>query len=254
MPSLYIDGLSVPDEIKAALAELSKNHKFTTEVTKGANGYVFFGRNNILNTEVAVKFYYWGTENEYHAEPKNLAAIKADNILTIHDASLIDNGWAYFVTPYCPNGDLDNYIDTTAFGNLEAVDLISDSLSGLSHLHASRFVHRDLKPSNIYINDDRRAVIGDFGSLKSIPEGQTEIPASSLSILYSPPEAVTHNTYCGKGDIYQLGIVLYQLLGGHLSYDEISWMSKSELKHYENLTDQGDKSIYVNKCIKEKNN
>jgi eukaryotic-like serine/threonine-protein kinase len=250
--SLYIDGLSVPGEIKAALTELSNNHEFTKEVTKGANGYLFFGKNKILKTKVAVKFYYWGAKNEYHAEPKNLAAIEAENILTIHDASLIDNGWAYFVTAYCPNGDLDNYIEGTAFGNLEAVDLISGALTGLSHLHANRFVHRDLKPSNIYLNNDRRVVIGDFGSLKSLPKGQTEIPTSSHSILYSPPEAVTQNTFGFEGDIYQLGIVLYQLLGGHLSYDEISWMSKPELSHYGSLTDQCKKSIYVDKCIKAK--
>lgn len=252
MSTLYIDGLSAPDEIKNALKELSKNYKFTKEVEKGANGYLFFGQNRILGTAVAVKFYYWGGKKKYHAEPKNLAAIKSDNILAIQDASLIDNDWAYFVTPFCPKGDLDNYIEATQFGNLAAIDLIGAVLSGLSYLHAANFLHRDLKPSNIYIDDNEQAVIGDFGSLKAIPDGKNEIPASSHSILYRPPESILHNTFSNKGDIYQVGMVFYQLLGGCLPYDEMTWMNKSELKHYNGLTDNVDRSIYVDQCIKNK--
>ena len=252
MTSIYIDGLSVPHEIKVALKELSQNISFTQEITKGANGHLFLGRNLILDTLVAVKFYYWGNDKAYHAEPRNLAAIKADNILTIHDAAQIDNDWAYFVTPYCSNGDLDDYLEKTCFGNIEAIELISGVLSGLSYLHANDFLHRDLKPSNIYIADNGNAVIGDFGSLKVIPEGESAISASSLSSIYRPPEAVRANTYCIQSDIYQLGVVLYQLLGGHLPYDEYSWMSKPELKHFNLLTDPVDRSIFVDQCIKGK--
>jgi serine/threonine protein kinase len=252
MSELYIDGLSAPNEIKAELVKLSKTYTFTKEVEKGANGYLFFGRNRIMATDVAVKFYYWGGDKDYHAEPRNLAAIHCDNILSILDASFIDNDWAYFVTPYCQNGDLDDYIEQTNFGNLQAIDFASSVLNGLSHLHAERFLHRDIKPSNIYLNDDKQAVIGDFGSLKVVPDGSDEIPSSSHSILYRPPESVLHNTYTSKGDIYQMGIVFYQLLGGALPYDEHSWLSKAELKHFNSLSDHVDKSIYVDQCIKNK--
>src|SRR5690554_6179789 len=50
------------------------------------NGYLFFGRNRILNTRVAVKFYYWGGEVDYHAEPNTLANIHSPNILEVHNA------------------------------------------------------------------------------------------------------------------------------------------------------------------------
>ena len=252
MTGLYINGLSAPNEIKSELIKLSKTYLFTKEVEKGANGYLFFGQNRILQIDIVVKFYYWGGEKEYHAEPRNLAALKSDNILSILDASFIDNDWAYFVTPYCQNGDLDSYIEETKFGNLQAIDILSAVLSGLSHLHAERFLHRDLKPANIYLNDIKQAVIGDFGSLKVIPKGKDEIPSSSHSILYRPPESILHNTYSNKGDLYQMGIVLYQLLGGTLSYDERAWMNKAELKHFNTLTGDADQSIYVDQCIKNK--
>lgn len=250
MTLLYIDGISAPDEIKLSLKALSKNISFSREVTKGANGHLFFGTNRILEKEVAVKFYYWGSDKIYHAEPRNLAAIKSSNILKIHDAALIDNDWAYFVTEYCINGDLDDHISSSLFSNLSAMDLVSGVLSGLSHLHANRFLHRDLKPSNVYLDDTHQAVIGDFGSLKIIPNGVNVIPVSSNSILYLPPESISSLTYSDKGDLYQVGIVLYQLLGGFLPYDEFSWMSKQELKHYNELSDRVDRSIFVDQCIK----
>lgn len=72
---------------------------------------IFFGENRILKNEVAVKFYYWGGDAKYHAEPSTLAAIEAPNILQVKNAGLLDGEWAYFVTPRCPNGDLDDVLE-----------------------------------------------------------------------------------------------------------------------------------------------
>jgi serine/threonine protein kinase len=49
-----------------------------------------------------------------------------------------------------------------------------------------------------------------------------------------------------------MGVVFYQLLGGALPYDEYAWLSKAELNHFNSLTDNVDKSIYVDQCIKNK--
>ena len=250
MSTLYIDGTSAPPEIKKALHELSKNIAFTKEDIKASNGYVFFGTNRITEKNVAVKFYYWGGKPEFHAEPKQLAQIEADSVLKIHDAALLDAKWAYFVTPNCTNGDLDEVLEATSLGNLAAIDYTYQILSGLSHLHAKRFIHRDIKPANIYISDDNKAVIGDFGSVKRIPEGASSIPASSHSLLYRPPESITKNSYGVVGDIYQAGIVLYQLLGGPLPYDSRAWLSRREIEYYESITLPDDQREFVDQCIR----
>jgi serine/threonine protein kinase len=248
--TLYIEGTSAPPEIKKALHELSKNIAFIKEDIKASNGYVFFGTNRITNKNVAVKFYYWGGKPEFHAEPKQLAQIEADSVLKIHDAALLDAKWAYFVTPNCTNGDLDEVLEATSLGNLAAIDYTYQILSGLSHLHAKQFVHRDIKPANIYISDEKKAVIGDFGSVKRIPEGALSIPASSHSLLYRPPESITKNSYGVVGDIYQVGIVLYQLLGGPLPYDGRAWLSRREIEHYESITLPNDQREFVDQCIR----
>ncbi len=252
MTALYIDGINAPSEIKDCIKQLSSNFIFYRESSKGANGYLFFGKNKILNTKIALKFYYWGSNKEYHAEPQKLSLINSENVIKILNASYLDDEWAYFITPLCENGDIDDFIETTDIGNHKALDMISQILIGISFLHKERFIHRDLKPSNIYMCDDGKVVIGDFGSIKHIPAGLNSIPASSHSILYRPPESVITNTYGISGDIYQIGIVLYQLLGGYLPYDEISWLNKKELEQYNTLIDDFDKSRFVDKCLKNK--
>lgn len=252
MASFYIDGANAPEEIKDQLKLLAQDIEFEREVTKGGNGYLFFGRNRILNTQVAVKFYYWGGQVDFHAEPNTLAYINSPNVLDVQNAGLIDGEWAYFVTPYCANGDMDDVIEKTEIGNKKAVDLTCELLMGVGSLHEKRYLHRDLKPANIYVGDDYRAIIGDFGSIKQLPEGLDSIPASSHAVLYRPPESVETNYYGFQGDIYQCGIVLYQLLGGHLPYDQVSWLSGSERKHYNQLDDEADRSIYADQCVKAK--
>jgi serine/threonine protein kinase len=245
MTKLFIDGLSAPEAIKAKLKVLSRDIEFSREVTKGGNGYLYFGQNKILNTKVAVKFYYWGGDARFHAEPSALARLTGDNILPIHNAGLLDGEWAYFVTPYCRNGDLDDLLDRSDIGNKEAIDRTCQLLSGVGVLHEHRYVHRDLKPANIYVGENSQSIIGDFGSIKHVPEGQTSIPASSHAVLYRPPESVESNAYGFEGDIYQCGLVLFQLLGGRLPYDETSWLNRTERKTYNGLPNDADRSIYA---------
>lgn len=252
MSNILIEDLNVPQEIKNQLTILSKDIKFTREITKGGNGYLFFGENRILKNEVAVKFYYWGGDTKYHAEPSTLAAIEAPNILQVKNAGLLDGEWAYFVTPRCSRGDLDDALERTENGNLQAVERTRQILSGVIHLHQRRYLHRDLKPSNIYVGDDGRAIIGDFGSIKHIPEGLNSIPASSHAVIYRPPESIYENSYGFEGDIYQCGIILYQLLGGCLPYEEMAWLNTAEKLEHDHLTSRADKSIFSDNCIKEK--
>jgi serine/threonine protein kinase len=250
MPSLFIDGVAAPDEIKAQLRALSSDIDFQKEIAKGGNGYVFFGENKILKVHVAVKFYYWGGDPDFHAEPGTLATINSPNILSVNNAGLIDGEWAYFVTPYCLHGDLDDIIDRTMQGNCLAVDRTCQLLMGVGALHEQRFLHRDLKPANIYVGENNESIIGDFGSIKYMPDAVSSIPASSHAVLYRPPESIKTNSYGFSGDIYQCGIVLYQLLGGNLPYNEVSWLTKAERRKYNEFSTNADKAIFADQCVK----
>lgn len=249
-PNFSFQTLDVPIPIKNKLLELSTSVTFTKRSRKGSNGWLFFGQNRISRQRIAVKFYDWSGDSAYHAEPKNLAAIKSKNVIQILDASFVDKSYAYFLTPYYYNGDLDVEICNGIRGNNRAVSVTRDILSGLSHLHAKLLLHRDLKPQNLLIAKDLSAVIGDFGSVKKIPKGSSTVPGSGHSLFYTPPESISSGEYGIPGDIYQIGMVLYQTLGGHLPYEESAWLNSRELKKYREMTDEIDRQIYANSCIK----
>lgn len=249
-PNFSFQTLDVPKPIKNKLVELSTNIAFTKRSRKGSSGWLFFGKNRISKQKIAVKFYDWSGDTTYHAEPENLATIKSKNVIPILDASLVDKDYAYFLTPYYNNGDLDVEICNGIRGNNRAVSVTRGILSGLSHLHAQSLLHRDLKPQNLLIAKDLSAVIGDFGSVKKIPEGSSTVPGSGHSLIYTPPESISSGKYGVPGDIYQIGMVLFQTLGGHLPYEESAWLNSRELKKYRKMADEIVRQIYANSCIK----
>lgn len=252
MTKLYIEGSNAPSEIKNSLLTFSKSIEFHREDSKASNGYVFFGTNRVTGTLVTLKYYYWGGKAEYHAEPRQLAQIDAQNVLKILDAGLIDAKWAYFMTPTCAGGDLDLVLESSPLGVKAALEYTYQALSGLSHLHGGRFLHRDIKLANLYLTEGGSVVIGDFGSVKRLPEAASSIPASSHSLAYRPPETIITNSYGISGDIYQCGLVLYQLLGGALAYDGTAWLKKREIAQLERLATPADKEDFIDRCIKAK--
>jgi serine/threonine protein kinase len=120
--------------------------------------------------------------------------------------------------------------------------------SGASFIHGKGFVHRDLKPSNVFKRADGSLVIGDFGSVvKKGDDGYAETK-SRHSLLYRTPEEVAIDRAYEQSDIYQLGILLYQLLGGHLPYALMEWLNAQEKAAYAKLP-HPDNEVYATKAF-----
>lgn len=251
MSQLVLDAVNAPIEIRESLKSLS-DIVFDTQSAKGANGYLFFGQHRILNRRVAVKYYYWGGDRTQHAEPRQLAKIDSPHVIRVEHAAVLDSNWAFFVTPFCKNGDLDELIERGPCGIADSVRLTCDVLDGLTHLHSRRLVHRDLKPANLLRNDKREAQIGDFGSVRRLPEGNSAVSGSGHSLLYRPPESVLSGTYGIEGDLYQVGLLLYQLLGGLLPYEEIAWLDEHQREEHATIVDDFERSMFVDNILKKK--
>ncbi len=219
---------------------------------KGANGYLVFGHNDISGQKIAVKYYQWDGGAEFHVEPRKLAEIEHRNVLKLDYAGYVDTEWAYFITPLFQNGDLDDYIARGEVDLKKSLKFVSGVASALSELHSKSLLHRDLKPANILLANNDEAVIADFGSVQQIPEGADGVPAMGGQTLpYRPPESFG-GLYGKPGDIYQCGVVLYQLLGGRLPVDEIDWLSPKQRAKYRVLPSRADQSIYVDDVVREK--
>lgn len=241
-----IEFSTLPGNIATTATELSKKIDFETINDKGGNGYVLIGRNRQLHRKVVVKFYFWG--DGAHVEPKLLSDLASPNVLEVHDAAAIDSDDAYFITPFCDQGDLDDIIAAGGIGVRQAADMLLQVASGTNFIHAKGFVHRDLKPSNVFKRADDSLVIGDFGSVvKKNHSGYAETK-SRHSLLYRTPEEIATDRAYEQSDIYQLGIMLYQLLGGKLPYDLMEWLNSDEKAKYAKLS-YPDNDIYAAKAF-----
>ncbi len=225
MTPLLLDQLGLPEEIEAELTRLTPTYDLVKVAEKGSNGFLVFARNRVLNRDVALKFYFWADGVREHIEPSALAQVRSPAIIEVLDASIVGREWALFITPFIQNGDLDKVRESRRFGLHEGLALVEKLLNGVAALHAKRYLHRDLKPENILITDGFEPLIADFGSVRRLSDGADQVPGSGHSVLYRPPESFSTGVYDRRGDVYQCGMVLFQVLGGKLEYEGLHYLS-----------------------------
>ena len=98
---------NLPNEVLIALTELEEHYQNFETMPRGANGYLYFAKNRVSDMDVAIKFYAGEPGENRHNEPRQLSAITCPNVLPILEARSISEEWAFFVTPRCFEGDLD---------------------------------------------------------------------------------------------------------------------------------------------------
>ncbi|WP_417558946.1 protein kinase domain-containing protein [Mesoflavibacter zeaxanthinifaciens] len=119
------------------------------------------------------------------------------------------------VTKFMKNGTLSavlrNQYETGFTFPLDTIIRYShDIIQSLIHLHSLDILHLDLKASNIFIGDDGKLVVGDFGQSRFLIDGLTE-DAENLYPALMPDEFSKKSVVDKTADIYQFGILLYSM-------------------------------------------
>lgn len=242
-------GVNVPEPIGASLHEM-KDIGIREVSNVGSNGYVFFGHHKILDADVAIKYYF--SEHGNHDEVRYLVGINHPNVLRVMDARSVGGGWAYFMSPELQGGNLDDILARRKLSLKEGVELTKGILSGLGAIHRyDRLVHGDLKPQNILVEEDGRPIIADFGSVARIPEGAASVSPPVNTVLYRPPEAFSfaEARYTFSSDLYQVGIVMYLLVGGSLSPHMLDYLDEKQTITYNSIEDDLDRSRFFEGVI-----
>lgn len=193
---------------------------------EGACGFSFKAHDPVLHRNVFIKYYETCSEaNEgILAEPRKVAALFSEvrnaalHIAAVYSAALKEkDGEKYIqiVTEYCEGESLYKYLQKQNMFVYDALEFGKQIIDGLHVLHQKDFVHRDLKPSNLVISNGAIKII-DLGGATEIPQGATYLNTRSKhSIFYRPPEAFDPNNMYGKfSDIYQVGLIVYEMLNG----------------------------------------
>ncbi|QEI12693.1 bifunctional protein-serine/threonine kinase/phosphatase [Cellvibrio japonicus] len=127
----------------------------------------------------------------------------------------------YLVTEYIDGQTLTQWMQDNPNPGLPKVRQVVEQIAkGLQAFHRQEMVHRDLRPNNIMIDASGTVKIIDFGStwVAGISESRSEDQTIHGTALYTAPECFLGEQSDARGDIYSLGVITYQMLGGGLPY------------------------------------
>ena len=207
-------------------------------IGRGGMGAVYLAQQSRPRRTVAVKVLMPGTFLDqrpraefllrFRREADAVAALDHVNIMPIYEYGE-QGDLAYLVMPYVTGGTLRQLLEKRGTLSLEETcKIIDQAAAALDTAHAQGIIHRDLKPGNILFHADGRVLLADFGLAKMVKEAQ-EFESSSQTALtsagtiigtpeYLSPEQGTGKLVDYRTDVYSLGIVLFQMLGGHVPF------------------------------------
>lgn len=202
-------------------------------IGQGGMGTVYLARQTRPVRNVAVKVLlpnlamdsqiYQEFLARFRREANVVAKLEHVNIMPIYEYGE-QEGLAYLVMPYLTGGSLrDILAKRGALPIEEAVRYIDQAASALDYAHAQGVIHRDLKPANFLLHADGRLVLADFGIARMMEErsaGATLTKAGSIlgTPEYMAPEMARGQTVDYRADMYELGIVLFEMLCGHVPF------------------------------------
>lgn len=119
---------------------------------------------------------------------------------------------AYLTLELCPGGTLDQLLlEKGRLPMRDAVRLVEDVAEGLAFAHGAKVLHRDVKPANVFLTDDGRAKLGDFGTGSFMTESTDERVGTAF---YMAPELFEGHPSSLASDVYSLGVLAFEVLTG----------------------------------------
>ncbi len=212
-------------------------YEIRSKIGEGGMGEVYRARDTKLNRDVAIKVLPAALSQDedrlrrFEQEAQAASALNHPNILAVYDVGTHD-GAPYVVSELLEGESMKERLDDDPIAQRKAVDYAVQVTHGLTAAHEKGIVHRDLKPDNLFITNDDRVKILDFGIAKLIePVGegiaQTDIATRKVhtdpgtvmgTVGYMSPEQVRGRHVDHRSDIFSFGAVLYEMLSGQRAF------------------------------------
>lgn len=197
---------------------------------KGGMGAVYSATNKSIGRRVAIKVLVADladredVKERFALEAKAAGLINHPGIVDVLDMGETSDGEPFIVMEYLEGATLKAVFKKRGvFAPAEAAGIIAPLLDALAAAHTANVIHRDIKPANIFLctKPQRLVKLLDFGiSRFGQSTGLTHSGTAVGTPKYMAPEQVLGEKTLGPGaDIYSVGAVLYELLGGRAPYD-----------------------------------
>ena len=201
-------------------------------VGTGGMSTVFRARDAQLERRVAIKILHerFSEDEEYVArfrhEARAVAQLAHPNIVTVIDRGE-DDGRQYIVFEFVDGENLKELIVRSGPLPLRrAVELAVVVADGLSFAHEHGLVHRDVKPQNVLLSENGTVKVTDFGIARSldVDHGVTQTGTVVGTGEYLAPEQASGGAVSPATDVYSLGVVLWEMLTGHVPFEGDSFV------------------------------
>ncbi len=203
---------------------------------KGGMGEVYRARDTRLRREVALKLLPDASAHDadslhrFDRETRAVATLNHPSILAIHDTGSF-HSVPYAVTELLQGETLADRLRTGPLHPQKAVEVASQVADGLAAAHEKGIIHRDIKPDNIFLTNEGRAKILDFGIARieqpartaGLADTITKSRSSSSQFLvgtagYMSPEQVRGKPIDGRTDVFSLGATFFEMLTGRRAF------------------------------------
>src|SRR5215210_1264871 len=166
----------------------------------------------------------------FRREASSAAGLQHPNVVGVFDRGQHEG--TYYIAMECLAGRTLKEICATEapLPQERVIDLGIQILSAAGFAHRRGVIHRDLKPHNVIVDDDGGAKVTDFGIARAGASEMTETGSIMGTAQYLSPEQAQGQNVSAASDLYSVGVILYELLTGHVPFSGDSAVSIA-LKH-----------------------
>lgn len=198
---------------------LAGRYRVRARLGRGATKEVYLAYDERLDREVALALVVGAGSEVSRARVRREAQVTGrlgdhPNVITVYDIGEVD-GLPYLVLRAMRGGSLADLLDRQRPSFAEATRLGGEIASALAHAHDHGVIHRDVKPDNVWLTADGRAALGDFGIAHQ--PGLDRLTAEGVvvgTVRYLSPEQIRGDDSGPAGDLYALGVTLYEVVTG----------------------------------------
>jgi len=207
---------------------LNDRYEMQQRIGRGGMADVYLARDILLDRLVAIKVLFpeYATDpafvERFRREAQSAANLNHPNIVSVYDWGRSNNTY-FMAMEYVPGRTLAEALhDVGQITAMKAAEVGIEVAAALSFAHRGNVVHRDIKPGNILIGSNGQLKVADFGIARALGSAAdsslTQVGAVMGTAAYLSPEQAQGGQPDPRSDLYSLGIVLYEMVGGRVPF------------------------------------
>ncbi len=196
-----------------------------TKIGNGGMSEVYSAVNIHSQERVAIKLISESFSQHPHAfsalirEAEKTMTLDHPNVVNVISYGGDQENYAYLVMELLEGFPLNKLLQQGHTSYLQSLEIIQQFANGLAHAHSKGIIHADLKPANLFLTNNNKLKILDFGISRAVNEdlrheGFDVAKLKALTLQYASPEMLRYEAPHESDDVFAFGIIACELMMG----------------------------------------